>query len=318
VTDAAERAMYEAALLRATAAGSGAALDAALEGLGWRDSLSADPRLAVSLLFECQGDANAASSALDWLFADALGMPGMSAVVLPELRHSAAPADRHGDRVEVHGIGTAALPRTDSVVLVGRDGDGYLATTVPTTSVTWRTIAGLDPALGLGEVMAALDDGDALEWFAVDWEGALGRGRLALGHELVGAGRAMLELARLHALERVQFGRPIAAFQAVRHRLAEAFVGLEAAAALLDATWDDPSPEGAAMAKALAGRSARNAARHCQQVLAGIGFTSEHALHRYVRRVMVLDQLLGAGRELTRQLGVDMLEGRRTPIPLPL
>jgi hypothetical protein len=310
--------MYEAALQRATAAGSGATLDAALKDLGWRDSLSADPRLAVSLLFESQGTANATSSAVDWLLADALGISGMSAVVLPELRQSAAPADRHGTRVEVRGIGTAALPQSDSVVLVGRGGDGYVASAVPTTSVTWRTIAGLDPALGLGEVTATLVDGDALEWFAVDWEGALCRGRLALGHELVGAGRAMLELARLHALERVQFGRPIAAFQAVRHRLAEAFVGLEAAAALLDAAWDDPSPEGGAMAKALAGRSARSAARHCQQVLAGIGFTSEHALHRYVRRVMVLDQLLGAGRDLTRQLGDDMLEARHTPTPPPL
>ena len=52
----------------------------------------------------------------------------------------------------------------------------------------------------------------------------------------------------------------------------------------------------AAMAKAIAGRSARTAARHCQQVLAGIGFTTEHALHRYVRRVLVLDELFGSAR----------------------
>ena len=48
------------------------------------------------------------------------------------------------------------------------------------------------------------------------------------------------------------------------------------------------------MAKAVAGRQARTAARHCQQVLAGIGFTTEHPLHHYIRRTLVLDGLLGS------------------------
>jgi alkylation response protein AidB-like acyl-CoA dehydrogenase len=145
-------------------------------------------------------------------------------------------------------------------------------------------------------------------------------GRLALGHQLVGAGRTMLELARLHALERIQFGRPIASFQAVRHRLAESLVALDAAAALLAAAWDEPEPDPdlAAMAKALAGRSARTVARHCQQVLAGIGFTTEHDFHRFVRRTIVLDQLLGAGTELTRRLGAEVLATGSLPASPPL
>ena len=105
----------------------------------------------------------------------------------------------------------------------------------------------------------------------------------------------MLELARLHALERIQFGRPISSFQAVRHRLAESLVAIEAAAGLLDAVWDEPGPATAALAKGLAGRSARTVARHAQQVLAGIGFTTEHPFHLFFRRAVVLDQLLGAG-----------------------
>ena len=127
----------------------------------------------------------------------------------------------------------------------------------------------------------------------------------------------MLELARVHALERIQFGRPIATFQAVRHRLAEALVAVEAAAALLDAAWEDPSPVTAGMAKAFAGRSARSAARHCQQVLAGIGFTTEHPLHLFIRRTIVLDQLLGGGSLLTRQLGADILRTGTLPARLP-
>jgi alkylation response protein AidB-like acyl-CoA dehydrogenase len=143
-------------------------------------------------------------------------------------------------------------------------------------------------------------------------------GQLALGHELVGLARTMLELARQHALGRIQFGRPIASFQAVRHRLAESLVSVEAAAGLLAAAWEDPSPATAAMAKGFAGRSARTVARHAQQVLAGIGFTTEHPFHTYVRRTLVLDQLLGAGSVLTKELGVHVLRTGRMPAVLPL
>ena len=116
----------------------------------------------------------------------------------------------------------------------------------------------------------------------------------------------------------MQFGRPIGSFQAVRHRLAESLIALEAADSLLAAAWDDPSPVLAAMAKGMAGRAARTAARHCQQVLAGIGFTAEHPFHRFFRRVVVLDQLLGAGTALTRQLGTDVLATGTLPPAFPL
>jgi alkylation response protein AidB-like acyl-CoA dehydrogenase len=143
-------------------------------------------------------------------------------------------------------------------------------------------------------------------------------GRLAVAHELVGASRAMLDLAREHALERVQFDRPIASFQAVRHKLAETFVYLEGADALLDDAWEAGTSDYAAMAKAFAGRAARVAAKHCQQVLAGIGFTAEHPFHLYLKRVLVLNRLLGDTKSLTRAFGEQLLETRRLPAPLPL
>jgi alkylation response protein AidB-like acyl-CoA dehydrogenase len=188
---------------------------------------------------------------------------------------------------------------------------------VATAELELRPVHGVDPDLGLVEVaggeapLAAphrLDPGD--------WTRAVTRARLAVGHELVGASRAMVALARSHALERVQFGRPIADFQAVRHRLAETLVAIEATDAALGAAWDEGSPAAAATAKALAGRSARTASLHCQQVLAGIGFTTEHDFHRYARRVLVLDQLFGTARALTRDLGRTLLTDRRLP-PLP-
>ena len=65
------------------------------------------------------------------------------------------------------------------------------------------------------------------------WQSAVALGRRAVAHQIAGASRAMLDLARTHALERVQFGRPIARFQAVRHRLADALVAVEALEATL-------------------------------------------------------------------------------------
>ncbi len=128
----------------------------------------------------------------------------------------------------------------------------------------------------------------------------LARGRAALGWWLVGTSRAMLDLARTHALDRVQFGRPIASFQAIRHRLAETLVAIEGAEATLSFATDDL---GAVLAKAAAGHAALTAARHCQQVLGGIGFTAEHDLHRHIKRALLLDGLLGSSRELTSEAG---------------
>jgi Acyl-CoA dehydrogenase, C-terminal domain len=134
-------------------------------------------------------------------------------------------------------------------------------------------------------------------------------GRRALGWWLVGASRAMLALARQHAVDRVQFGRHISSFQAIRHRLAETLVAIEGAEATLDAATaktDDAEGLASLLAKAAAGQAALTAARHCQQVLGGIGFTAEHQLHHHVKRSLILDGLLGSARELTRQAGATL------------
>jgi hypothetical protein len=311
--EAAERELFENGVRRATEAGSGTALDAALDALGWPDALSADRASAVSVLFECLGTAHATSGALDWLLSTALGAGDRrTAVVLPLLRRCDPPGQVGGTRCLVQGLGTEALGRSDTALVVAGTATGVSAFTVATKTLTRRPVLGVDPSLGLFEVTGEFD-AETADHESVDWAGAVALGQLAVGSELVGAARAMLDLARVHAMERVQFERPIATFQAVRHRLAETLVALEAAAALLDATWDNPSPVTAAMAKAFAGRSARSAARHCQQVLAGIGFTTEHPLHLFVRRALVLDQVLGAGSTLTKELGTDIVRSGTLP-----
>jgi len=198
-------------------------------------------------------------------------------------------------------------PLLNDVVLaaMGRDPGG----TVPLPAaggswVVWERADDLPSTALDGQIpLRRVDSGDPLEPLA------LAAGRRAAGWWLLGAGRAMLGLARTHALDRMQFGRPIASFQAVRHRLAETLVALDGAEAVLAAA-EDRSATGPAdvelaslFAKAAAGQAALTAARHCQQVLGGIGFTAEHALHIHVKRALLLDGLLGSARELTREAG---------------
>jgi hypothetical protein len=130
--------------------------------------------------------------------------------------------------------------------------------------------------------------------------------RRAVGWWLVGSSRAMLALARQHALDRVQFGKPIAGFQAIRHRLAETLVAIEGAEATLNLPGVDNPDLTALLAKAAAGKAALTAAKHCQQVLGGIGFTAEHELHHHIERILVLDGLLGSSRELTKRAGAGL------------
>jgi hypothetical protein len=306
--------LFERSARSATEQHTGEALDAALAELGWYDALSFDARAAVSSLFELQGEAGATSSALEYVVASALGreLDRSTSVLLPAIA-GWDPPGRVGDgRLVVRGVTTTARPST---MVVARDGEDDIAMVVESSKLASRPVRGVDPWLGLVEVHGTLDaDGGV----PVAWADAVAFAQLAVGHELVGASRRALALAREHALERIQFGQPIARFQAVRHRLAETLVAIETASAVLDAVWLDRSPVTAAMAKATAGRSARTAARHCQQVLAGIGFTTEHDLHRYVRRILVLDQLFGSHTTLTKHLGEELLATRTLPRLLPL
>ena len=162
--------------------------------------------------------------------------------------------------------------------------------------VVWERTAGTEPTLG-GLPLRRVPDGELMR---------MGEPRRAVGWWLVGAARAMLTLARQHALDRVQFGKPIASFQAVRHRLAETLVAIEGAEATLTLPGTDNPDLTAMLAKAAAGKAALTAAKHCQQVLGGIGFTAEHDLHRHVKRALVLDGLLGSSRELTRKAGAGL------------
>lgn len=162
--------------------------------------------------------------------------------------------------------------------------------------VVWERSANAEQTLG-GLPLRRVPDGETMR---------LGETRRAVGWWLVGSARAMLSLARQHALDRVQFGKPIASFQAIRHRLAETLVAIEGAEATLGLPGTESPDLTAMLAKAAAGKAALTAAKHCQQVLGGIGFTAEHELDRHVKRALVLDGLLGNTKELTRKVGAGL------------
>jgi Acyl-CoA dehydrogenase, C-terminal domain len=311
--------LFRAGVQKATESQSGDGLDAALVDLGWLDALAEDRRIAVSVLFECQGSAHSTSSALDRVLLGALGVveEATHALCLPPLREAGASALLTDGRCAFRGVALQGMARRSRAVVVAATDDGYRALSVPSEALQLRAVEGIDPALALWEVHGDIDLSVAEPLGDAAWDQAVALGQLALAHELVGASRAMLELARQHVLDRVQFGRPISTFQAVRHRLADAFVAVEAAAALLDEAWQDPTAYGA-MGKAFAGREARLVATQSQQVLAGIGFTAEHPFHHYARRVLILDQLLGAGSFLTRRLGATALRSGDLPPEFPL
>ena len=103
-------------------------------------------------------------------------------------------------------------------------------------------------------------------WCDVEW-----RARLAIASELVGLAHRIIDLAADQVSARRQFGRPIASNQAVRFRLAEAYVEMVGAQALIAAAWQDRLPAAARWAKAAAGLAHDAVAKHAMQVCGAIG-----------------------------------------------
>jgi alkylation response protein AidB-like acyl-CoA dehydrogenase len=122
---------------------------------------------------------------------------------------------------------------------------------------------------------------------------------IALAAEQTGTAEGALEMTVEYAKQRVQFGRPIGSFQAVKHRLADMMVHVEAcksAAYFAACSADEDSaelPEAASLAKAWCSEAAANCAGNAIQLHGGIGFTWEHDAHLYFKRARASGTLLG-------------------------
>jgi alkylation response protein AidB-like acyl-CoA dehydrogenase len=131
-------------------------------------------------------------------------------------------------------------------------------------------------------------------------ERALALGAVALAAEQVGVAQRSLDLAVGYAKERVQFGRPIGSFQAIKHKCADMMVKLEAArsaaywAACVAAEPDSPELAlAASAAKAAASDAAFFCAGNALQIFGGVGFTFEYDVHLYFKRARASGALLG-------------------------
>ncbi|MFJ6355214.1 acyl-CoA dehydrogenase family protein [Streptomyces sp. NPDC092046] len=133
----------------------------------------------------------------------------------------------------------------------------------------------------------------------------------ALAAEQVGAASRCLELTLAYTGERVQFGRPIGSFQAVKHRLADAYVLVESArSAALGATFAAAGDPGltrlAAAAKSACSEAFSAVAGEMIQLHGGIGITWEHDAHRYFKRAHGSAQLFGPPAWHRARLAADL------------
>ena len=108
---------------------------------------------------------------------------------------------------------------------------------------------------------------------------------LARAAQLRGAMEQVLAMSLRYAQERVQFGRPLARFQAIQHHLAEMAGEAAATGAAVDAAAEAGTPFAYAAAKARASQAAGTVARLAHQVHGAIGYTAEHDLHIWTKRL---------------------------------
>jgi len=137
--------------------------------------------------------------------------------------------------------------------------------------------------------------------------GVADQAAILLAAEQVGAAERCLELTVEYAKSRVQFGRPIGSFQALKHRMADLYVAIAAARAVVADACDDPTPTNAATARLAASEALCTVAAEGIQLHGGIAITWEHDMHLYFKRAHGSAQLLSSPRELLRQLESEVL-----------
>ena len=144
---------------------------------------------------------------------------------------------------------------------------------------------------------------------------ALHVGAALLAVEQVGAARHLLDLSVEYAKSRLQFGRPIGSFQAVKHRLADVLVDVEhARSTAYHAVWaltdgsDDPALA-TSIAQAVCSAALSHVATDTIQVHGGIGFTWEHQAHLYFKRAATDAALLGTAEQHRSRVAELVLDG---------
>jgi alkylation response protein AidB-like acyl-CoA dehydrogenase len=221
----------------------------------------------------------------------------------------------------VHGGSTA-----DVLLVAARSEAGLVHLLIPaaTDGITVRNITGLDLTRRFAEVTftdVVVPASTVVGTAGVEGEALLARAldvaTVLQAAETVGAAEHLFGATVQYAKDRVQFGRPIGSFQAIKHRLADLLISVEAMRAATHyaalALGDDLPDRDEAVA--VAGSYVTDAHAHlggeALQLHGGIGFTWEHDAHLFIRRAKV-DQVLYGEAELHRERLCRLLE-RATP-----
>ncbi len=228
-----------------------------------------------------------------------------------------------GDEVVLNGTKRPvdAAPTADLLLVTGRTGDGLTNVLVPsdTPGVTIRALRSTDLTRRFGAVdfddvrlpLTALvgDVGGADD--EVEWATLLGLTIAAA--ESVGAMQAAFDMTVEWAFDRYSFGRPLASYQALKHRFADMRSWLDASHAITDAAavavaTDDPQAADLVLAAAAyIGQYGPDLAHDCVQIHGGIGVTFEHDLHLYLRRIVVNRAAFASPAEHRRRLA-DLIQ----------
>jgi alkylation response protein AidB-like acyl-CoA dehydrogenase len=203
----------------------------------------------------------------------------------------------------------------DHIVCVVRTGEGITLFIVDIKKVgisvkPMKTISGEklctvdfdNVAAGREDVLGEVGEG----WPAV--EKVIERAAVARGAEMVGVARQVLKITLDYAKERVAFGHPIGAFQAIQQRCADMLVDAEGARlATYQAAWrlsqGLPAAREVAVAKAWAGQSCRRVCASAHQVHGAIGFTEDHILHFYTKKASAAASSFGDSDFYLEKLG---------------
>lgn len=201
----------------------------------------------------------------------------------------------------------------DLVLVVARDhaGVGLFAVDGAGSGVTRIRLDAVDQTRGLARIELAAAPAtrvgpasDATEWLAAAGDLVLG----AWAAEQIGGAAKCLDMAVEYAKIRVQFGRPIGSFQAIKHKCAEMLLEVESgksAAYHASSVVGVPGAESAvaaALAKAYCSEAFTHAAKENIQIHGGIGFTWEHEAHLYLKRAKTGEALFGSPAALRARL----------------
>jgi alkylation response protein AidB-like acyl-CoA dehydrogenase len=188
----------------------------------------------------------------------------------------------------------------DVVVAAAPDGPGGQLSRW--TRFSAQPVATMDPTRRLARVRP-----QETETIGAD-PGIAATAAILLAAEQIGAAERCLELTVEYTKNRVQFGRPIGSFQALKHRMADLYVTVAAAKAVVSDACEEPTPTNSATARLAATEALKTVAAEGIQLHGGIAITWEHDMHLYFKRAHGSAHLLGSPRELLRQLESEVLQ----------